>query len=64
MNTVVGTDLQPIYKEARAGDVKDSQADITKARTLLGYSPLVGLEDGLRHTLEWCRSQTGATASR
>jgi nucleoside-diphosphate-sugar epimerase len=64
MNTVVGTDLQPIYKETRAGDVKDSQADITKARTLLGYSPLVGLEEGLRHTLEWCRSQSGAAASR
>jgi nucleoside-diphosphate-sugar epimerase len=64
MNTVVGTDLQPIYKEARAGDVKDSQADITKARTLLGYSPLVGLEEGLRHTLEWCRSQSAAAASR
>jgi UDP-N-acetylglucosamine/UDP-N-acetyl-alpha-D-glucosaminouronate 4-epimerase len=64
MNTVVGTDLQPTYKEARAGDVKDSQADITKARTLLGYSPLVGLEEGLRHTLEWCRSQSAAAASR
>jgi nucleoside-diphosphate-sugar epimerase len=64
MNTVVGTDLRPIYKETRAGDVKDSQADITKARTLLGYTPLVGLEDGLRHTLEWCRTQTGAPASR
>jgi UDP-N-acetylglucosamine/UDP-N-acetyl-alpha-D-glucosaminouronate 4-epimerase len=64
MNTVVGTDLQPIYKETRAGDVKDSQADITKARALLGYSPLVGLEDGLRHTLEWCRTQSGAAASR
>jgi UDP-glucose 4-epimerase len=64
MNTVVGTDLQAIYKEARSGDVKDSQADITKARTLLGYTPLVGLEDGLRHTLEWCRTQSGAAASR
>jgi nucleoside-diphosphate-sugar epimerase len=64
MNTVVGTDLQPISKEARAGDVKDSQADITKARTLLGYSPLVGLEEGLRHTLEWCRSRSAAAASR
>jgi nucleoside-diphosphate-sugar epimerase len=64
MNTVVGTDLPPIYKEARVGDVKDSQADITKARTLLGYSPLVGLEEGLRHTLEWCRSQSAAAASR
>jgi nucleoside-diphosphate-sugar epimerase len=64
MNTVVGTDLQAIYKEARSGDVKDSQADITKARTLRGYTPLVGLEDGLRHTLEWCRTQSGAAASR
>jgi nucleoside-diphosphate-sugar epimerase len=64
MNKIVGTDLQAIYKEARAGDVRDSQADITKARTLLGYTPLVGLEDGLRHTLEWCRTQTGAPASR
>jgi len=64
MNAVVGTDLQPIYKEARAGDVKDSQADITKARTLLGYTPLVGLEDGLRHTLAWCRSESVPTASR
>jgi nucleoside-diphosphate-sugar epimerase len=64
MNAVVGTDLQPIYKETRAGDVKDSQADITKAHTLLGYSPIVGLEEGLRHTLEWCRSQSGAAVSR
>jgi nucleoside-diphosphate-sugar epimerase len=64
MNKIVGTDIQPIYKEWRAGDVRDSQADITKARTLLGYTPLVGLEDGLRQTLEWCRTQTGAPASR
>ena len=64
MNKIVGTDIEPIYKEARAGDVRDSQADITKARTLLGYTPLVGLEEGLRHTLEWCRTQTGAAASR
>src|SRR5437870_1398156 len=37
MNTVVGSKVQAIYKEPRAGDVRDSQADITKARTLLGY---------------------------
>ena len=64
MNKIVGTDIQAIYQDARAGDVRDSQADITKARTLLGYTPLVGLEDGLRHTLAWCRTQTGAPASR
>jgi nucleoside-diphosphate-sugar epimerase len=56
MNLIVGTDLQPIYKEVRQGDVRDSQADITKAKRLLGYAPSVSLEDGLRLTLAWCRS--------
>jgi len=57
MNRVVGTDLQAIYKEERAGDVKDSQADITKAETLLAYTPIVSFEEGLRQTLDWCRSE-------
>src|SRR6266850_8405444 len=64
MNGIVGTTLQPIYKEERAGDVKDSQADITKARAILGYTPSVGIEEGLRHTLAWCRSESGAAAGR
>jgi len=41
----------------RQGDVKDSQADITKARTLLGYAPTVSFEEGLKRTLDWCRTQ-------
>jgi nucleoside-diphosphate-sugar epimerase len=57
MNHIVGTDLKPIYKETRTGDVKDSQADITKAEQLLGYAPVVSLEEGLRYTLAWCRSE-------
>jgi nucleoside-diphosphate-sugar epimerase len=64
MNGIVGTNLQAIYKEERAGDVKDSQADITKAKTLLGYEPIVPLEEGLKRTLEWCRSERPATAGR
>ena len=56
------TSLQPIYKEERAGDVKDSQADISKARDLLGYTPIVGLEEGLRHTLAWCRTESSVLA--
>ena len=56
MNKLLGTSIQPIYKETRAGDVKDSQADITKAGTLLGYHPTVSLEEGLRRTLEWCKA--------
>ena len=58
MNAVVGTKAQAIYKEPRSGDVRDSQADITKAKTLLGYTPIVGLEEGLRHTLDWCRRES------
>jgi UDP-glucose 4-epimerase len=35
--------------------VKDSQADISKARELLGYAPIVTFEDGLKQTVEWYR---------
>jgi nucleoside-diphosphate-sugar epimerase len=58
MNRIVGTSLQPVYREPRAGDVRDSEADISKARQMLGYEPVVSFEDGLRHTLDWCRSIT------
>ena len=60
MNRIVGTNLRPIYEEARSGDVKDSQADISKARRLLGYEPIETLEEGLRRTLDWCRSEAAA----
>jgi nucleoside-diphosphate-sugar epimerase len=60
MNGIVGTDLKAIYKEVRSGDVKDSQADITKAKEILGYTPIVGLEEGLRLTLAWCRAESAA----
>jgi UDP-glucose 4-epimerase len=60
MNIVVGTNLRAVYREARAGDVRDSQADISKAKALLGYTPIVALEEGLRHTLDWCRTEAAA----
>jgi len=64
MNTICGTNAEPIYKEPRAGDVRDSQADISKARALLGYKPIVGFEQGLRQTLDWFRTERAATAPR
>ena len=64
MNKIVGTNLAARYAEARAGDVRDSQADITKARRLLGYEPIVQLEEGLRRTLDWCREGITVGASR
>ncbi|MEX2273441.1 MAG: SDR family oxidoreductase [Vicinamibacterales bacterium] len=56
MKRLTGTGVDPDFAEARSGDVRDSQADITKAKTLLGYEPLVGLEEGLARTLAWHRS--------
>ena len=58
LNRLVNVNVRPIYKETRAGDVHDSQADISKAKALLGYEPTVSLEDGLKHTLDWCRAST------
>ena len=55
MNRIVGSSVEPMYREPRAGDVRDSRADITKAQRLLGYRPTVSLEEGLEKTLEWCR---------
>ena len=46
-------DYAPHYTEFRAGDVRHSQADISKAARLLGYQPSHRLEDGLRDSLDW-----------
>ena len=51
----VGSSLEPNYSNPRAGDVRDSQADIGKAQRLLGYTPIVSFEDGLGRTVEWYR---------
>jgi nucleoside-diphosphate-sugar epimerase len=56
---LVQAHVEPIYAEPRAGDVRDSQADISKARRLLGYEPVVPFEQGLEKTVAWYRaSQT------
>lgn len=47
------TNLEPTFRPAREGDVRDSQADIFKARKLLGYEPKVPFEEGLRKTVAW-----------
>jgi nucleoside-diphosphate-sugar epimerase len=46
-------DLQPVYEPARAGDVRHSLADLSKARSLLGYEPIVDFRPGLAATLDW-----------
>jgi UDP-glucose 4-epimerase len=56
LGRILGVRAAPEFAPPRAGDVRDSQADIDKARRLLGYTPTVSLEDGLRHTVEWFRA--------
>jgi nucleoside-diphosphate-sugar epimerase len=63
MRKLLGVDVTPNYGEPRAGDVRDSQADITKAHKILGYTPTVSFEEGLRRTVDWYRT-AGATTAR
>ncbi len=49
-------DVRPDYQDERKGDVKHSQADNRKAVELIGYEKLVGLEEGLRRTIEWWKT--------
>jgi UDP-glucose 4-epimerase len=59
INQALGTKIEPIFEPARAGDVRDSLADISLARKLLKYEPTVGFEEGLKRTVEYYR---GASA--
>jgi nucleoside-diphosphate-sugar epimerase len=57
---LVGGNVEPVYVEPRQGDVRDSQADIRKAKELLGYEPIVAFEEGLARTIEWYRAAHAA----
>ena len=46
-------DLEPVYRDFRPGDVRHSQADVAKARTLLGYAPTHRIADGLKEAMDW-----------
>ena len=58
MRAMTESRVDPKYTEPRVGDVRDSQADITRAKELLGYEPTVFLEEGLETTIAWCRVRT------
>ncbi|MCB0466308.1 MAG: NAD-dependent epimerase/dehydratase family protein, partial [Aequorivita sp.] len=52
LQTISGKTIKPIYGPPRKGDVRDSLANIDKAKTLLGYDPLFSVKDGLKLTWE------------
>lgn len=56
LREILGQDIQPIHDPPRLGDVKDSLADITQARTRLHFEPDVDLRSGLEQSVEYYRS--------
>jgi UDP-glucose 4-epimerase len=56
LNRLLGTNITPKHCTQRPGDIRHSQADISRTKKDLGYEPMVDFEDGLRETLNWYRS--------
>jgi nucleoside-diphosphate-sugar epimerase len=63
LQTLIGSDLEPSYLEPRLGEIRRSRADISRARERLGYEPSVGLEEGLRKTIDHARGEAAERAA-
>lgn len=59
LGKLLGKTIAPNLQPARVGDVRESLADISRARQHLGYEPLMGLEAGLAQTIDYYRSLPG-----
>lgn len=55
LTKALGKDIEPVFGPDRKGDIKHSNADISKARTLLGYDPEYNFVRGLNEAIEWYR---------
>jgi UDP-glucose 4-epimerase len=55
VNKLEGKNIAAIFAPVRAGDILHSQADVTKARTMMGYQAKTTFEEGLRRTIDWYR---------
>lgn len=53
LRNIAGKDIPPAFREPRAGDIRDSLADISKAEKLLGYQPAIRIKEGLEITFKW-----------
>jgi UDP-glucose 4-epimerase len=62
LQKIEGVEIEPVYGPPRHGDVRDSQADTTRAVADLGHAPRYSFEEGLRLTLEWYRKQRAGAA--
>lgn len=53
LTKALGVDVEPNFGPDRKGDIKHSNADISKARKLLGYDPDYSFRDGIKLAIEW-----------
>jgi UDP-glucose 4-epimerase len=53
INAILGTKVEPLFQPERAGDVRDSLADISRAKKTLRYEPAVGFVEGLKRTADY-----------
>ncbi|PIW60166.1 MAG: LPS biosynthesis protein WbpP [Candidatus Omnitrophica bacterium CG12_big_fil_rev_8_21_14_0_65_50_5] len=60
LNKIIGKTIKPEFKPVRPGDVFKTRADISRIRAKTGFEPLVGFEDGLRHTVAYFQKKFGA----
>ena len=56
INGALGTSIEPVFEAARAGDVRESLADIAEARSVLGYEPAISFDDGLQQSIDYYRA--------
>ena len=62
LGELLGKSIDPDFRPARVGDVRDSLADISLARKLLGYEPQIRLEEGIKRTIAYYRSMVNEFA--
>ncbi|MFO7981670.1 MAG: SDR family oxidoreductase [Candidatus Aminicenantes bacterium] len=53
LKEITDRDIDPVYADPRKGDVRHSLADISRAQKMIGYQPIVDLNQGLRKTIQW-----------
>ena len=57
INQELGTNIKPVYQDERAGDIKHSKADISKAKKILNYEAKFDFLSGLKETIQWYKKQ-------
>ena len=56
LQDIIGSHVSPLYEEPRKGEPRHSLADIKRGKTILNYDPRVGIEEGLRRTVEFFKN--------